>query len=44
MKNAQKSKKRTIQERMAEEDLVRERIDDKGNRWTKVYFGGGEHF
>jgi len=44
MKNAQKSKKKTIQERMAEEDLVRERIDDKGNRWTKVYFGGGEHF
>ncbi len=44
MKNAQKSSEKTIQERMAEEDLIREKIDDKGNRWTKVYFGGGEHF
>lgn len=33
-----------IQERMAEEELVQERIDAKGNRWKKVYFGGGEHF
>ena len=35
---------KTIQERMAEEDLVKERIDGQGNRWTKVYFGGGTHF
>ncbi len=34
----------TIQERMAEEELVQERIDEEGNRWRKVYFGGGEHF
>jgi len=33
-----------ILERMADEILVKEKIDDKGNRWTKVYFGGGEHF
>jgi hypothetical protein len=33
-----------IQERMAEEELVQERIDEEGNRWRKVYFGGGEHF
>jgi hypothetical protein len=33
----------TIQERMSEEDLVQERIDVEGNRWRKVYFGGGEH-
>jgi hypothetical protein len=33
-----------IQERMADEALVKEKIDDEGNRWTKVYLGGGEHF
>lgn len=26
------------------EDQVRERIDENGNRWLKVYFGGGAHF
>jgi len=31
-------------ERLAQEELVRERIDEKGNKWRKVYFGGGEHF
>ncbi|TRZ54149.1 MAG: hypothetical protein D4S01_00035 [Dehalococcoidia bacterium] len=31
-------------ERIAQEELVRERIDERGNRWRKVYFGGGEHF
>jgi len=35
---------KTIQERMAEEDLVREKVDKEGNRWKKVYFGGGAHF
>jgi hypothetical protein len=34
----------TVQERMAQEELVRERADQKGNRWRKVYFGGGAHF
>jgi len=29
---------------MAQEALVKERVDDEGNRWTKAYFGGGEHF
>ncbi|MDH5695081.1 MAG: hypothetical protein OEZ00_00490 [Dehalococcoidia bacterium] len=32
------------QERLAQEEQVRERIDEKGNKWRKVYFGGGEHF
>ena len=32
------------QERVAQEELVRERVDEKGNRWRKVYFGGGAHF
>jgi hypothetical protein len=33
-----------IQERMAKEELVREKIDEEGNKWRKVYFGGGAHF
>jgi len=35
---------KSIQERMAQEALVKERVDDEGSRWTKTYFGGGEHF
>jgi hypothetical protein len=31
-------------ERIAREEQVREKIDEKGIRWRKVYFGGGEHF
>ncbi len=34
----------TIQERMAREEQVREKIDEFGQRWQKVYFGGGSHF
>ena len=34
----------TVWERMAQEELVTEKVDDKGNRWRKVYFGGGAHF
>nr|HID58558.1 hypothetical protein [Desulfobacterales bacterium] len=33
-----------IRERMAEEEQVRERVDKHGNKWVKVYFGGGQHF
>jgi hypothetical protein len=33
-----------IRQRMAEEETIRERIDENGSRWTKVYFGGGAHF
>ena len=40
----QKDQIKTIQERMAEEELVKERIDVEGNRWRKAYFGGGQHF
>ena len=29
---------------MEEEEKVRERVDAKGVKWKKVYFGGGEHF
>ena len=35
---------KTIEQRMAEEELVQERTDAAGNRWRKVYFGGGAHF
>jgi hypothetical protein len=31
-------------ERIAEEDEVQEKVDAEGNRWRKVYFGGGAHF
>ena len=29
---------------MRQEEGIRERVDEKGNRWLKVYFGGGSHF
>ena len=32
-----------IRQRIAEEDMFREKVDEDGNRWTKVYFGGGSH-
>jgi len=44
MVSEESSQDKTIQERMADEVRVKEKIDDQGNRWTKVYFGGGEHF
>ena len=40
----QKDQIKTIQERMAEEELIKERIDVEGSRWRKAYFGGGQHF
>jgi hypothetical protein len=33
-----------IKQRMAEEEAIREKIDEDGTRWIKVYFGGGAHF
>jgi hypothetical protein len=33
-----------ISERMAQEESVREKIDQQGNKWRKAYFGGGAHF
>ena len=35
---------KTVRQRMAEEENIREKVDENGNRWTKVYFGGGAHF
>jgi len=31
-------------ERLTQEELVKEKIDAQGNKWRKVYFGGGAHF
>lgn len=35
---------RRIQQQMAEEDSLSEKTDEHGDRWHKVYLGGGEHF
>ncbi len=29
---------------MAQEESVKEKIDESGNKWRKVYFGSGTHF
>jgi hypothetical protein len=44
MSEQQERREIDIQERMAKEELVKEKIDEDGNRWHKVYFGGGKHF
>jgi glutamine synthetase type III len=30
--------------RWAQEDAIREQVDETGATWRKVYFGGGTHF
>lgn len=32
------------QERLAQEESVKEKVDAQGYKWRKVYFGGGAHF
>lgn len=44
MTQRQTDQENTVRTRMAEEERVREKIDKDGNRWRKVYFGGGAHF
>ncbi len=34
----------TPEDRMNLENAVQEKTDDGGNRWHKVYSGGGSHF
>jgi hypothetical protein len=41
---AENDQSKTIKERMEEEERVRERVDEHGVKWRKVYFGGGEHY
>lgn len=35
---------KTLRECLAEEDRIVECVDEAGNRWRKVYVGGGAHF
>ncbi len=44
MAREQLQQQNSIRQRMAEEERLREKIDKDGNKWTKVYFGGGAHF
>lgn len=30
--------------RLRDEEKVREKFDERGNRWFKIYFGSGSHF
>jgi hypothetical protein len=32
------------QKLLDDEALIKEKVDEHGNRWRKVYFGGGVHF
>jgi hypothetical protein len=43
MSSEQLEQESLIRQRMAEEETIREWIDEDGNKWTKVYFGGGAH-
>jgi hypothetical protein len=38
------NQKEKIQEKLAREEMVRERIDENGEKWIKKYVGGGAHF
>ena len=44
MAKEQLEQQNSIRQRMAEEEKIREKVDEDGNSWTKVYFGGGAHF
>jgi hypothetical protein len=43
MSREQLEQESLIRQKMAKEAKIRERIDEDGNKWTKVYFGGGAH-
>jgi len=38
------AKERTVGEKMAQEELVRAKEDERGQKWIKKYVGGGAHF
>ena len=44
MNRARVDQENPIRQRIAEEEKVRQSVDEDGTRWTKVYFGGGAHF
>jgi len=43
MTNEAVDQENPLQQRMAEAETIREKVDEDGTRWTKVYFGGGAH-
>jgi hypothetical protein len=38
------TEERTVPIVLDQEELVLERVDERGNRWVKKYVGGGAHF
>lgn len=44
MTGRQAERENPVRRRMAEEEALREKVDEDGTRWAKVYFGGGAHF
>ena len=40
----QKEMESLNRQRMAKEEAIREKTDEHGKKWTKVYFGVGYHF
>jgi hypothetical protein len=44
MSNKELEQENSIRQRMAEEEKIRQKVEEDGTRWTKVYFGGGAHF
>ncbi len=34
----------TERKKIAQEELIKEKVDASGNRWKKVYWGGGAHY
>ena len=44
MTNKQKDQYKEPLDRIAEEESIREKVDQYGIKWTKAYFGGGIHF
>jgi hypothetical protein len=44
MPGEQLEQQNSIRQRMAEEEKIRDMVDEDGNRWTKAYFGSGVHF
>ncbi len=44
MTQSEKDLQKTEQEMMATEEKILHKVDQTGNGWTKVYFGGGAHF
>lgn len=44
LKSPQNDQSCLATKRLRDEEKLRERIDERGNRWSKIYFGSGSHF